>query len=146
MRKRRIGSLVFAAALVSAFLVQTGAPAGAVVNNCSMTEFPAKLLSYSGLKVACTSTGTGATALTIHDFTNAVWHIGSSRTITASTTLNSFNITSATGFLSAAVGPTGDVHRASAAPCSPPARSLGPCPAPPPCSRRRRPRPLVRHR
>jgi len=36
---------------------------------------PAKILSYSGLKVACTSDGVAApsSGLTIHDFNNAVW-------------------------------------------------------------------------
>jgi hypothetical protein len=83
-----------------------------------MSEFPAKILSYSGLKVACSSDGVAAPSagLTIHDFGNAVWHTGSSRSITAKTTLNSAVITSTTGFLSAVAGRAGDIHRSITGP------------------------------
>jgi hypothetical protein len=83
-----------------------------------MSEFPAKLVSYSGLKVACTSDGTGTatSGLTIHDFNDAVWHVGSARTITAATTLNSPTISSTTGFLSNVAGPAGDIHRSITGP------------------------------
>jgi hypothetical protein len=113
MRGRRFGALSFAVVLVTAVLVQAGGPAGATTNSCAMSEFPAKLESYSGLKVACTSDGTGtaSSGLTIHDFNDSVWHVGSARTITAATTLNSATITSTTGFLSNVAGPAGDINR-----------------------------------
>jgi hypothetical protein len=118
MGGRRLGSLAFAAVLAVAVVVQGGGGAGATTNSCAMSEFPAKLVSYSGLKVACTSDGTAAATggLTIHDFNNAVWHVGSARTITAATTLNSVTITSSTGFLSGVAGPAGDIHRSITGP------------------------------
>lgn len=121
MRGRRFGSLPFATVLVTAVLVQVGGPAGATTNSCSMSEFPAKLESYSGLKVACTSDGAGAASsgLTIHDFNTSVWHVGSARTITAATTLNSTTITSTTGFLSNVAAPAGDIHRSITGPALP---------------------------
>jgi hypothetical protein len=104
--------------LVSAALAELAGPAGATTNTCAMTEFPAKILSYSGLKVACSSDGVAApsSGLTIHDFNNAVWHVGSSRSITAKTTLNSAVITSTTGFLSALATRAGDLHRSITGP------------------------------
>ncbi len=54
--------------------------------------------------------------LTIHDFNDAVWHVGSARTITAATTLNSPTISSTTGFLSNVAGPAGDIHRSITGP------------------------------
>ena len=118
MRGRRFGALPFAAVLVTAVLVQASGPAGATTNSCAMSEFPAKLESYSGLKVACTSDGLGTptSGLTIHDFNNSVWHVGSARTITAATTLNSPTITSTNGFLSNVAGPAGDIHRSITGP------------------------------
>jgi hypothetical protein len=115
MRVRHFGSFLTAVVLGTAALALTPAvPAGATTNSCGMTQYPSKLFSYSGLKVACSAaTSTGATtAVTIHDFTDAAWHGGSSRTVVANTTSGSATITSATGFLSATAGVPGDIHRA----------------------------------
>jgi hypothetical protein len=113
MSVRHLGSFLTVVALGATALALTPpAPAGATTNSCGMTQYPSKLFSYSGLKVACSSASTpSSSAVTIHDFGNAVWHSGSSRTIKANTTLNSTTITSTTGFLSATAGVPGDIHR-----------------------------------
>jgi hypothetical protein len=117
-RRRPVFCVSAAVALAAAGFGQVGSPAGATVNSCAMTEYPAKIFSYSGLKVACSSSGAGpaSSAIAIHDFSNAVWHPGASRTIVASTTTASPTITSATGFLSALAGDAGDINRAISGP------------------------------
>lgn len=118
MGRRRFASLCGSVVVASSVFATIAGSAGATPNSCGMTEFPAKIVSYSGLKVACTSDGTTApsSGLTIHDFSNAVWHTGSARNITAKTTLGSATITSTTGFLSAVAGRAGDIHRSITGP------------------------------
>ena len=55
-------------ALVTGALAATGlavGPAGATVDSCGMSQFPAKVYSMSSLKVACTAATGGNPAITI---------------------------------------------------------------------------------
>ena len=113
----RSARLIVAAGLVGALagVGLPGAPAGATVTSCAMSQFPGKVYSMSNLKVACTSASGGSPAITIHDFTNASWHSSAARVITAATTNGSAVVTAMSGAFSSAAGVAGDLNRSVSA-------------------------------
>src|SRR5437588_11809049 len=115
MRHRKILFLFVAAALALP-IVTIAAPAGAIVNACTVSEFGNLPAGQSELKVNCTlttasasvglwnkiedfSSGTGATGVA-----EAVWHVGAGRKVvtTAATVAPNKVVTAAAGHFAAA--------------------------------------------
>ena len=97
MRRLRFGPVLVAATLASAaFIPIVATPAGAaLVNGCTIAQWPNIAGGESGLKVACTeSTATGSASggsavpaagqeTRLEDFNQAQWHFGAARSGTA---------------------------------------------------------------
>jgi len=114
----------------TACLGLVGGPASATVNSCGMSQFPAKVYSMSSLKVACTAATASASAIAIHDFSNAVWQTGSARVITATTTNGSAVVNAPAGAFSTAAGVAGDLNRGVSGSSIPPQNDATNSPAP----------------
>ncbi|HEY5171348.1 MAG TPA: hypothetical protein VIK54_06435, partial [Acidimicrobiia bacterium] len=106
-KKSLIGLL---AAVLAAATIVLAAPAGAIVNACTVSMWPNLPGGQSNLKQNCTETtatgtvgGHGLGALgqetSLEDFPQAIWHFGAARAITASA--NNAAGTAATGTASA---------------------------------------------
>jgi len=81
MRRRRYFVGLAAALMAASTLVISAAPAGAA-SDCNESMNPAAGGNASGLIVSCVFSSAGvSTALTIHDYADAVWHFGQARSV-----------------------------------------------------------------
>jgi hypothetical protein len=85
MRRSRLLLLGVIAALATAGLTAISSPAGALTNQCAVGMWPDVPAGQSALKAACTYTGTAPSAITVHDYTGAIWHWGAAHQVAAAT-------------------------------------------------------------